>query len=197
MLKIHYALSNDLDLRPFFVTINETDAAVDDFKEVIHTKKRKALAHVDADDLILVRMFKEDMGGMGMGESVLRGLTKMELERMEFQSSAVSQVMNPLTDISKYFTPPPLKGSYHLLRLFELGSDYLAESGLSPMKLVLYCRKDFHDQIEFLCERVMQGSPAWYWKINNQCGMLTLQSVFAFPTTGNGRIVSSTRTYQI
>ncbi|KAJ3387072.1 hypothetical protein HDU80_000250 [Chytriomyces hyalinus] len=42
--------------------------------------------------------------------------------------------------------------------LFELDSDYLAESGLKPTKLVLFCRKLFHDQFKFLRERVMRES---------------------------------------
>ncbi|KAJ3246004.1 hypothetical protein HDU77_009129 [Chytriomyces hyalinus] len=42
--------------------------------------------------------------------------------------------------------------------LFELDSDYLAESGLKPTKLVLFCRKLFHDQFKFLRERVMRDS---------------------------------------
>ncbi|TPX55354.1 hypothetical protein CcCBS67573_g09481 [Chytriomyces confervae] len=42
--------------------------------------------------------------------------------------------------------------------LFKLDSDYLAESGLKPTKLVLFCRKLFHDQFKFLRERVMRES---------------------------------------
>ncbi|KAJ3229431.1 hypothetical protein HDU78_009058, partial [Chytriomyces hyalinus] len=42
--------------------------------------------------------------------------------------------------------------------LFELDSDYLAESGLGRTNLVLFCRTLFHEQFKFLRERVMGDS---------------------------------------
>jgi hypothetical protein len=46
--------------------------------------------------------------------------------------------------------------------LFQLGTDYLAHTGLSTQKLVLYCRPTFHDQFKFLRERVINhGVLGW------------------------------------
>jgi hypothetical protein len=40
--------------------------------------------------------------------------------------------------------------------LFELNSEYLAETGLPTRKLVLYCRPTFHEQFKFLREKVVE-----------------------------------------
>ncbi|KAJ2984741.1 hypothetical protein HDV02_000929, partial [Globomyces sp. JEL0801] len=42
--------------------------------------------------------------------------------------------------------------------LFKLDTNYLAETGLAPEKLVLYCRPTFHEQFKFLRERVIENS---------------------------------------
>ena len=42
--------------------------------------------------------------------------------------------------------------------LFELDSNYLADSGLPSDKLILYCRPTFHYQFTFLRERVINNS---------------------------------------
>jgi hypothetical protein len=41
--------------------------------------------------------------------------------------------------------------------LFELDADYLVNTGLLAQKLVLYCRPTFHEQCNFLKERVIDN----------------------------------------
>ncbi|EGF78076.1 hypothetical protein BATDEDRAFT_26764 [Batrachochytrium dendrobatidis JAM81] len=43
------------------------------------------------------------------------------------------------------------------LTIFELDTNYLAKTGLSTQKLILYCRPTFHEQFSFLREKVIDN----------------------------------------
>ncbi|KAJ3230987.1 hypothetical protein HDU81_004106 [Chytriomyces hyalinus] len=167
MLKIYCALSNKLNA----------------------FSKPNALAQVNAMDLTLVRIYKEEVLGLTLSE-LKSAPDILELEsygrnpenqreteslfsdcrgKHLSRSGLFFKVMNSLEDVSAYFQPPPASGLYHVLvvirqqqsktqPVFKLESDYRSESGLTPTKLVLYCRKSFHDQFQFLRERVIRNS---------------------------------------
>ncbi|KAI8819802.1 hypothetical protein BJ741DRAFT_585059 [Chytriomyces cf. hyalinus JEL632] len=155
MVKIYYALSNNCNLKVLSVTINTTHAAVDDLKEAIHTKKRNALSQVDADNLVLVRIFKEEMGRTPPNTSRLRRV----LPCVGASLASAINLHGLSKTIQKLEITTVTPNTYsNTQSLFEVESDYFSGSGLSSTKLVLYCRKDFHDQFKFLRERVLGDS---------------------------------------
>ncbi|KAI8826463.1 hypothetical protein BJ741DRAFT_671369 [Chytriomyces cf. hyalinus JEL632] len=85
MLRI-FCVLNDLDLRPFSVTINPTNATVDEVKTAIRAASSPELDYWAAANLTLVRIFKEGEGGV---KWVTVKTTTMAM--IMFQSSVISQ----------------------------------------------------------------------------------------------------------
>ncbi|KAJ3230985.1 hypothetical protein HDU81_004104 [Chytriomyces hyalinus] len=158
MLKIRCGLRNGREFKSFAVTINTEEAEVDDLKDAIHAKYFTASAPVSAVHLTLVRVYQ---AGAKSG-----GLTQDELESWpdclrvetygENPENAEERQSNPPSTVPTIVKDPD---TYSVTQqLFELDSDYLAESGLPSATLVLFCRKVFHEQFNFLRQQVMLNS---------------------------------------
>ncbi|TPX75432.1 hypothetical protein CcCBS67573_g03309 [Chytriomyces confervae] len=72
MVKVFCALVSNDKFQSLSVTVNATDPTVDDLKEAILTKKRNALGHLDADNLILLRVCKKVDKSGGLSDHDLK-----------------------------------------------------------------------------------------------------------------------------
>ncbi|KAJ3230989.1 hypothetical protein HDU81_004108 [Chytriomyces hyalinus] len=184
MLNIFCALRRSDELRAIRVCIESTDTVMK-LKNAIREASCPELDSADADALTLVRVCR---AGAETGVLTKKELRKWpeclrldsygEDPEWEEEKKALSQLQEYLGILPSkpYYiasnrrnlepATQPTITNLHMYSttqsVFELDSDYLSGSGLLPARLVLYCRKSFHDQFKFLRERVLLDSQLGY-----------------------------------